>query len=169
MIESSKSVVGLLVVMALACAAPTVLASDSDASVRAACADLVLDYAYYRDRYDATAVSELFTEDAVLKVFDDEFKGKQAIYDRLAMAEAPPVIRHQMSTIRIFLPDKKSPEPIKQASGVSYVTVYTAPAATLPASTKRFASIGEYHDEFVLTAAGWKISKRTYIPVFAPE
>ena len=51
-----------------------------------------------------------------------------------------------MSTIRIFPVDQNT------ATGVSYVTVYSAPPGVNV--VEGFAAVGEYHDEFVRTDAG---------------
>ena len=145
-------------------------AADPEDEIRTACTDLVLDYAYYRDRYDADAVADLFTQDAVLEVFADTFVGRAAIHERLAAVKNPPTIRHLMSTIRIFLLTPQNPsELVERARGVSYVTVYSAPPGDLPANTAQFLGMGEYHDEFVRTKAGWKIARRTFVPVFSPQ
>ena len=43
------------------------------------CINLVTDYAYHRDRYDAVAFSNLFTEDATLKVGSGSWEGRSDI------------------------------------------------------------------------------------------
>lgn len=123
------------------------------------CINLVTDYAYHRDRYDAVAFSNLFTEDATLKVGNGSWEGRSNIRARIEGLDSSGSIRHLMSTIRI--------EPIDElhATGVSYATIYTSTAGSN--STEGFAIIGEYHDNFVLTADGWRISKRELKPVFS--
>ena len=126
-----------------------------------ACEDLVLDYALYRDRKDADAFASLFAEDAVLTVLGNVFKGRSVIKQRLVDGRDGPVTRHMMSTIRIFAQSEDT------ANGVSYVTVYGAPDAQFPLKVDGFLSVGEYHDKFVRTDAGWKIGRRTFVPVFS--
>lgn len=130
------------------------------ADVRQACEDLVLDYAYYRDRPDADGVAELFTEDAKLTVLGETWTGRQAIHERIVAGMQGPRFRHMMSTIRIFPVDANS------ATGVSYVTVYTSPPGDGPQPVNGFAGLGEYHDKFVRTEAGWRIAERTFVLVF---
>jgi len=89
-------------------------------------------------------------------------QGREAIEQRVADAKNGPTLRHMMSTIRIVPTDKD------RASGVSYVTVYSSPAGTLPLPLSEFSALGEYHDEFVRTVDGWKIQSRQFIPVFLP-
>lgn len=136
---------------------PTASAGD----VYRDCFNLVTDYAYHRDRYDATAFSNLFTEDASLKVGNGSWEGRNNIRARIEGLDKSGTIRHLMSTIRI--------EPIDElhASGVSYATIYTASAGSN--STEGFAIIGEYHDSFTLTDDGWRISKRELKSVFSYE
>ncbi len=132
------------------------------ADTRKACTDLVLDYAYYRDRPDAAGVANLFTEDARMTVLGQTFEGRQAIHDRIVAGADGPIFRHMMSTIRIFPQDEAT------ATGVSYVTVYNAPRGEGPQPVERFAGVGEYHDKFVRTADGWRIAEREFVLVFTP-
>ena len=125
------------------------------------CINLVTDYAYHRDRFDATEFSNLFTEDASLSIGNQTWAGRDNIRARIESLDKSGSIRHLMSTIRI--------EPIdeRHASGVSYATIYTAAAGSN--STEGFEVIGEYHDNFVLTNDGWRISNRELKVVFSYE
>ena len=147
-----------LLALSILCMASPLYAGE----IEDACTDLVLDYAYYRDRPDADAFADVFAEDAVLIVLDQEFVGRDAIAARLRDADSGPVYRHMMSTIRIF------PAGDDKASGVSYVAVYSAPAGDLPRPLGQPLAIGEYHDQFAHTPAGWKIQRREFVSVFAP-
>ncbi|MEX0965329.1 MAG: nuclear transport factor 2 family protein [Pseudohongiellaceae bacterium] len=131
------------------------------ADVYTACSNLVTDYAYYRDRFDAAGFSNLFTEDASLSVGNQTWVGRDEIRARIQGLDNSSKIRHLMSTIRI--------EPVDDlhATGVSYATIYTATAGSN--SVEGFAIIGEYHDNFVLTDDGWKISNRELRSVFSYE
>jgi hypothetical protein len=133
-----------------------------DESIEAACTELVLDYAYHRDRLDPDAVAALFSDDATMSVLGDVYNGRAAIKQRMIDGRGGPVTRHLMSTIRIFPIDRD------RATGVSYATVYMAPRNDTdnPLTVEGFAGIGEYHDEFVRTAEGWKIKVREFRPVF---
>jgi len=131
------------------------------ARIEQACTELVLDYAYYRDRPEGDRVAELFAVDAELRVMGQTYLGREAIRARLQDAARGPVFRHLMSTVRIF------PEGPRRATGVSYVTVYSAAAGPLPRALEQPLAVGEYRDIFVLTEAGWKIQRREFVPVFA--
>lgn len=123
------------------------------------CINLVTDYAYHRDRFDAVEFSNLFTTDASLSVGNQTWEGRDNIRARIEGLDQSGTIRHLMSTIRI------NPIDELHATGVSYATIYTAPAGS--SSVEGFAVIGEYHDSFVLTEHGWKISSRVLKPVFS--
>jgi hypothetical protein len=154
-----KSLAGLILLAVM----PVAGHADNHKRVIEACTNLVLDYAYFRDRPDAEGVANLFTENAQLTVLGQTFAGRAAIADRIRDAADGPVFRHMMSTIRIF-PDNGS-----QARGVSYVSVYTAPAGQFPRPFHQPAAVGEYHDRFVLTESGWKIARREFVAVFVAE
>lgn len=134
----------------------------TEQAVQRECTELVLDYAYYRDRRQADAVADLFASDGILEVPDGKYLGQEAIRERLSSSDKAPVTRHMMSTIRIF------PESATSARGVSYATIYMADDGALPITLKDFAAVGEYHDTFVLTQRGWKISQRKFVRVFVP-
>ena len=133
----------------------------SAGEIEDACTNLVLDYAFYRDRLDAEPYANLFAEDAVLTVLGEVFTGRDAIRKRLVEGRNGPVTRHMMSTVRIFVQDEDN------ASGVSYVTVYAAAPGEFPLAVEGFMGLGEYHDKFVRTEDGWKISRRTFVHVFS--
>jgi len=147
-----------LVLVALICAVLTPSISLAEEVYRD-CINLVTDYAYYRDRFDADGFSSLFTEDASLTVGGTTWIGRADIRQRIVSINNGSSIRHLMSTIRIVPIDEN------HATGVSYATIYTAPAGST--TVEGFAVIGEYHDEFLRTAAGWKIQKRELKSVFS--
>ena len=126
----------------------------ADATIEA-CRQLIMDYAWYRDHPDANAYAALFTEDAELSILGETFKGREAIAQRLTAAQGSTV--HLMSTVRITKVDDDT------ATGVSYVTVYTAPPGSGPHTVSGYAAIGEYHDDFQKTDAGWQIKKRVLV------
>jgi ketosteroid isomerase-like protein len=127
----------------------------ADSSTQDACRALIMDYAYYRDHPDVKAYGDLFTEDAELSILGDTRIGRSAIRERLAEVTGSTV--HLMSTIRI------TEVSATEATGVSYVTVYTAPDGAGPHTVSGYAGIGEYHDVFRKTVDGWKIAKRTLV------
>ena len=126
-----------------------------------ACSNLVADYAYHRDQFNAVEFSNLFTENASLTVVSQTWVGRSNIEQRIEGLKTGSSIRHEMSTIRIVPIDDDN------ATGVSYATIYAAPAGE--ASVSGFVLMGEYHDEFVRAAEGWKISKRVLVSKYSQQ
>ncbi|MEM7221257.1 MAG: nuclear transport factor 2 family protein [Pseudomonadota bacterium] len=122
------------------------------------CTQLVLDYAYYRDRADGPAVGSLFTDDARMTVRGETVVGREQIEARTRSAASGPTTMHLISTIHI------RPEGASRARGTSYVTVYVAgddeASAGVPAPVEGFAIVGAYEDLFVRTPGGWRIAER---------
>jgi len=135
--------------------------SFADDDVYWACSNLVTDYAYHRDQFNAKEFANLFTEDASLTVVSQTWVGRAEIEQRIEGLKTGSTIRHEMSTIRIV------PIDADHATGVSYATIYSAPAGV--SSVSGFALMGEYHDEFVRTADGWKFSKRVLVSKYSLE
>lgn len=125
------------------------------------CRQTVLDYAYYRDRPDASGVANLFTEQGSFKIGSDVFQGREAISSRVAAGG--PVFRHMMSTIKIQAVSES------KATGVSYAAVYSGVSDTLPVTVTSFLAIGEYHDEFTRQGNSCRISRREFVSVMLPK
>ena len=138
------------------CLLLTILVSPAWADTTAdACRQLIMDYAWYRDHPDPDAYGALFTEDAELTILGETFKGRAAIRERLTTSAGSTV--HLMSTVRITNVSETL------ATGLSYVTVYTAPPGPGPHDVSGYAAIGEYHDEFRKSSAGWQIARRLLV------
>lgn len=148
----------LLITALLFTASPSSFAADD---VYWACSNLVTDYAYHRDQFNAKEFANLFTEDASLTVVNQTWEGRANIEKRIEDLKTGSTIRHEMSTIRIV------PIDADHATGVSYATIYSAPAGAT--SVSGFTLMGEYHDEFVRTAEGWKFSKRVLVSKYSLE
>ena len=126
------------------------------------CRQVVLDYAYYRDRPDADGVANLFTKDGTFTIGPDTFSSREAIRNRITAAADGPIFRHMMSTIHI---EPLSPD---SATGISYASVYIAPPGDLPRQVSAYAAIGEYHDTFVREGETCKIKAREFVRVLVP-
>ena len=157
-----KKASGVWVVCILATVFASQAAADRSADIKDVCTDLVLDYAYYRDRPEPEQLGRLFTKDATLMVMGQAFKGRSEIEKRVRDARDGPVFRHMMSTIRIFVLDAD------HARGISYVTVYSAPPGEGPRPLQDPVAVGEYHDQFVRTEHGWQIAQREFVAVYLP-
>lgn len=145
-------------------ASTSIAAADWQTNVIAHCTQLVHDYAYYRDRFDADGYSNLFTEDGEL-VFPDNksFKGRETLRNRIHAGSGKEVSHHHMSTIKIFPIDES------HATGVSYLYILQSPASEAegPLTAEKFAA-AEYHDRFLRSDDGWKFQRREIKIIFQP-
>lgn len=155
-----------LIVLA-ACSSGTADSSDAfiESAIVRACAQLVTDYAIYRDRPDPQMYSETFADDGILVLPFGTFTGREALRKRMEEGVGKFTSRHMMSTTRIEVIDAKN------ATGISYAVIFSEPIpagadATTPLPTDGPFAIGEYHDSFRLTGRGWKFSRREFKPVF---
>jgi hypothetical protein len=156
-------VVGLAVQVLLPYASAAELSAEQEREIIIECQQLVTDYAYYRDLRDADKVAELFTEDARMLARGHWNEGRQALRDHVNGDDMDTVSMHLMTTIKIMPQDEKS------ATGISYAAVAheaKAEGESAAALLDNFAVVGKYHDTFVLTNDGWKISERIFRPVF---
>ena len=131
--------------------------------IKQACETLVLDYANHRDQSRGEKLAQLFTEDAELSVNGQTFVGREALRNRFK-APASQTFRHMMSNVQITVTGES------QATGVSYVLIFAGAIDPLnpsaPIVVSNFLAMGEYHDTFELTDAGWRIASRRFVPVF---
>lgn len=136
-------------------------AAQAEEEVYRACENLIVGYAYHRDNFNADDFANLFTADASLTVVGQTWTGQDEIRARIEGLKTGSTIRHEMSTIRIV------PIDADHATGVSYATIYSAPEGET--SVSGFALMGEYHDDFVRTAEGWRIAKRVLVQKYSRQ
>ena len=156
-------VIGLVVQMLLSFASAAELSAAQKREIIFECQQLVTDYAYYRDLRDADKFAELFTENARLLARGEWKQGRQALRDHVNGDDMDTVSMHLMTTIKIIPQDENS------AIGISYVAVAHKPKAedeSAAVPLDNFVVVGKYHDTFVLTDDGWKISERSFRPTF---
>lgn len=117
------------------------------------CGQLVIKLAMLIDRERLDEIDTVFLPDAITTAMGQEQRGIAAIRslfrDRLAGA----VVRHVLSP-SLIEPDNDG------ATGVTYVTVYKAPAAAGPLPLTGPEMVAEYRDRFVRSALGWRIARR---------
>jgi hypothetical protein len=127
------------------------------------CQQLVTDYAYYRDLRDADNVAALFTEDARMLARGHWNVGHQELRDHVNNDDMSTVSLHLITTIKIMPQDENT------ATGITYAAVAHEAKGedeSAPVPLEAFAVIGKYHDTFVRTDKGWKISERAFRPTF---
>ena len=129
-----------------------------------ACERLVYEYAWAVDSGEASAIADLFTEDGVWEAADGRrFEGRDEI--RRAFTGRQGLRRRtSMHVCTNVLVRREGPD---DASGTSYLLNYRhdtaddgVPVLPVPAAPPKF--VGIYHDRYVRTAAGWKMSYRRF-------
>ncbi len=133
-----------------------------------ACERLEHDYAIYRDRGDAEAFANIFTEDGEWGRPTTVLKGREAIREYIASSSGGPPEAHMQfqTTIQITPVDDTT------ATGISYAIVLEAPIPEegLPVPIIGFQVASESRSTYRLTDEGWKIAKREYTTLFVdPE
>ena len=152
-----RPIAGLL--CALLMTAPVAWGDDA----AAACHQLIIDYADFIDHEEPEAFANLFTPDGALTLPSGSAQGRAAILEDARGRVGRVVMRHVMSNVKVDVVDDDS------ARATSYVTVYIAGPSEGPAVVPGPRLIGEYHDEFVRTADGWKISARALEVVYTVQ
>lgn len=136
-------------------------------AIEFACTKLVNQFAVYSDAARCDELAALFTEDGRYARPTDPANFIVGHADLLTSFKARPkdkLTRHLVTNVVI---DVTSPT---TAKGFSYVTQY-AGTTDKPAPTHGWRAnppqlVGEYSDDYVLTAAGWKIRQRSGRLVF---
>ena len=144
-------------------------AADADELARinaivTACERLEHDYAIFRDRGDAAAFANIFTEDGEWGRPTTVLKGRNAIREYIESSSGgPPEVHMQMlGTIQVTVVDDTT------ATGISYAVVLEAPipGEGLPATIVGFQVASESRSIYKLTEDGWKIAQREYTTLF---
>jgi hypothetical protein len=136
----------------------------SHAEIVQACRDLVLAITQHADHGEADAAAALFADGGVLNRGGREFTGQA---DLIAAYRDPPsrVVRHLNGGTVVSVVDDH------HASAVTYYLAYRHDTdggpVELPARLEQPFSVGEWHDRFVLTDAGWRFASRQTRRVFA--
>lgn len=166
----SRALVAAAALLGLCLSASTLAATreraHSEAEIKQACQQLVLDYASFRDQRRGEDFANLFTVDGELALNGDTFVGRKALASRLS-GDSRQRSRHLMTNIRVTIEDAN------HAHGISYALIFIANEAAEvtagPAAVVNFTAMGEYHDEFIRTEQGWRIATRRFVPVFVPQ
>lgn len=141
------------------------LVSDAD---HLSLSRLVGESAWRVDSGQASTVYELFTEDGVLDI-GKPCRGSDAIRtwgQELERNNPYPGIRHLASNMR-FVATGVDTDGRDTAEGVTVLTVYVNDAGGRPISIPW--GVGEDHDQFVRTNAGWRFTHRTWVQLFSRD
>ena len=128
------------------------------------CGRLIIALVHHSDHGDLQDAVELFTNDATWVRGGTPYTGHDQMLDSFAGQSKTAVTRHFTSNIRIMVADENN------ASGVCYyMAMRHDPETTdaeLPLPVNLPFSMGEYHDKFVRTPDGWRISHRVIKRIF---
>jgi DNA-binding transcriptional LysR family regulator len=122
------------------------------------CRNLVMAVAQHGDHLRLADAAAQFAEDGTWQRGGKAWQGREAVAASYAVLPATQVTRHMSanSLITILDPD--------HAEGVTYYVAYHhdpgTPDPTFPLPFDEPFSLGEWHDRFVRTAEGWRISHR---------
>lgn len=120
---------------------------------RLAIADLVTEYAWLLDHRRWHDVADLCTEDAVLTIRGREIRGRSGLAEWAEHRAANQARRtqHQMTLLRL-----QSADP-DRATGTAALVLHVAKAGH---GGTYVDLVGEYRDEYVRTARGWRFHRR---------
>ena len=119
-------------------------------------ADLIHDYCIHVDRYEPEKVAALFTEDCITDygaAFGGAVVGRRRVERGCGYTLAGwQATSHHVSNIRLWF------EGDDAARSITYLHAWHEVDEHTPA----FQIWGEYHDRFVRTEQGWRISERRF-------
>jgi hypothetical protein len=141
------------------------LVSDAD---HLSLSRLVVESAWRVDLGRADTVHELFVDDGELDV-GQICRGREAIRGwgrAIEEAKLYPGIRHLASNMR-FVATATDTEGRDTAEGITVLTVFLNDADGRATSTPWV--VGEDHDRFVRTDAGWRFTRRSWVQLFARD
>lgn len=133
------------------------------ALIESQCEGLSIRFANYVDQGRAEDVANLFSDDGSFSRAGQALEGPDQLREFLAKRPSARVTRHVCTNIDV---DLVSPT---EATGVTYFLLFDGireadSEAPLPLMSP--ATLGEYHDTFVLTQKGWRIKERRARAVF---
>jgi hypothetical protein len=131
-----------------------------------ACRDLVLAVTQHSDHGEAREAAALFAPDGRLVRGGRAFTGEAELLE--AYADQPALlVRHLNGGTVITVLDED------HATGVTYYLAYRhdggGEAVELPVPLGQPFSVGEWHDRFVRTPAGWRLASRETRRVFVAQ
>ena len=125
--------------------------------IERACEQLSIAYARHVDFKEYDRFAELFTEDGHLTA-GSALDGREAIRQSMKQRSDRLRSRHVLTNIHVEVIDAD------HARGITYLSLYRhigdESLADGPIHLAGPAAVGHYEDEFVRTAAGWRIARR---------
>lgn len=136
---------------------------DQQRTVEAECLRLTTAFAVHLDNRRYDEVVDLFTPDALYNPRGTPYRGRAEIMGYLNGRPATRRSRHVIANQLVRVVDERTAE---GSCVLLYFVQEGAPADDVPAPLDGIELIGDYHDRFVLTEAGWRISRRIGTVVF---
>lgn len=154
-----------LFILSLTASNAAEISFDQTKAIKAEIKQLVDDYGYYRDSYNAEGYANVFSEDGKFTFRGKVYQGREVLAQRIRDYDPSGVSMHMMSSSHVEIIDANN------ASGIHYAAIYSkTPEEPLEKgamiSVNGPAVIGKYADKYVLTDDGWKISERMFTPIF---
>jgi hypothetical protein len=122
------------------------------------CHDMVVRLTHLSDHGEREKAVDMFSADGTWIRGGTPFKGREEMLKSFQRGSQTQVIRHITSNILITVKDDG------HAEGVTYyIAFHTDPGTATPKLPLELGppfSLGEWHDKFVRTAEGWRISHR---------
>jgi hypothetical protein len=123
--------------------------------IEQACARLVTAFHVHIDAFEHNDVLNLFAEDATwIHPMAGPLRGRKDFKAYLDSKSRKPTAQHITTNILIEVVDEK------HATGRCYYTFYYDGEGRDPAPLNAPMAVGQYRDEFVRTADGWRFSFR---------
>jgi hypothetical protein len=132
--------------------------ADERRRIEQDCRDLVAAVAQLGDRGDAAGAAARFTDDCTWIRGGRPYRGRAGVIDSYGRIPATQVSRHMSANCVVQVDDAD------HATAITYYVAYhhdpgvASPAFPLPFDPP--FSLGEWHDRFVRTTEGWRISHR---------
>jgi ketosteroid isomerase-like protein len=143
------------------------MSEEERRAVESACRDLAVRSFVLIDSRDWEPLAGLYAEDAVFTrptSPNEPIEGRAAILAQYQIRPPTKITRHVVANTLI---DVQGGD---KATGLLYVLLITGTAETdaptLPITADPVQFVGEFRDEYKLTAEGWRIARRTGSMVF---
>jgi uncharacterized protein (TIGR02246 family) len=134
------------------------LDADERRQIEQDCRDLVAAVTQLGDHRDAAGAAALFAEDGSWLRGGQPYQGRTRIAESYERAPVTQVTRHMSANCVVRVRDAD------HADAVTYYVAYHhdpgVPAPSFPLPLDPPFSLGEWHDQFVRTAEGWRIARR---------
>lgn len=127
------------------------------------CAELSVRASYHSDIHETEAFLDLFAADGAIIRAGEPFKGRDAMRRLMDRRDRRRITRHLLSPVVVERTGSAT------AKGLCYFTLFEARDADGAAPPYQLASptaVGEYHDAYMLTEAGWRLRERNIISIF---